>query len=103
MNSFISLDQLEVVENFHLLFLIQLSRHLGFGPHATKDVLEGFRATREEEQALQSLLDADYGTALTIPYDRRRSLLDFIVAFYQRHIENLGEVRSVDVLKEVLR
>ncbi len=103
MNSFIALDQLDVVENFHLQFLIKLSRHLGFGPHASQEVLEGFQVSAEEELALQSLLDTDYGQPLTIAYTVRKNILDLLIAFYHRHIENLGEVRSVDVLKEILR
>lgn len=103
MNSFIALDQLDGVENFHLQFLIKLSRHLGFGPHASQEVLEGFRVSAEEELALQSLLDTDYGQPLTIAYTVRKNILDLLIAFYHRHIENLGEVRSVDVLKEILR
>lgn len=103
MNSFIALDQLDVVENFHLQFLIKLSRHLGFGPHAPQEVLEGFRISAEEEVALKFLLDTDYGQPLTIAYTERKNILDLLVNFYHRHIENLGEVRSVDVLKEILR
>ncbi len=103
MNSFIALDQLDVVENFHLQFLIKMSRHLGFGPHAPQEVLEGFRISAEEELALQSLLDTDYGQPLTIAYTVRKNILDLLITFYHRHIENLGEVRSVEVLKEILR
>jgi len=103
MNSFISLDQLDAIENFHLQFLIKLSRHLGFGPHAPKEVLDGLKVTAEDDQALQSLLDCDYGRPMNISYESRRNILDLLLTFYHRHIENLGEVRSIDVLKEVLR
>ena len=103
MRSFITLDQLDSVENFHLLFLIKLSRHLGFGPHAPHEVLDGFRVSAEEDRALQALLSAEYSEGIDIPYAVRRNLLELLLAFYQRHIENLGEIRSVDVLKEILR
>ncbi len=103
MRSFISLDQLEAVENFHLLFLIKLSRHLGFGAHAANEVIDGSRISPEEDVALHALLSADYGQGIAMPYDVRKSILELLLAFYQKHIENMGEIRSVDVLKEILR
>ena len=103
MRSFISLDQLEAVENFHLLFLIKLSRHLGYGAHAANEVIDGSRISPEEGVALHALLSADYGQGIAMPYDVRKSILELLLAFYQKHIENMGEIRSVDVLKEILR
>ncbi len=103
MRSFISLDQLERIENFHLLFLIKLSRHLGFGPHASHDILDGLRISKVEEQVLQALLEAEYGEAISITNDTRKNILELLLTFYQKHIESLGEIRSVDVLKEILR
>jgi DNA repair protein RecO (recombination protein O) len=103
MRSFISLDQLEVIENFHLLFLIKLSRHLGFGPHASHEVLDGQRVSEADDKVLQTLLAADYGEPISITHDTRKNVLELLLAFYQKHIENLGEIRSVEVLKEILR
>lgn len=103
MRSFISLDQLEVIENFHLLFLIKLSRHLGFGPHASHEVLDGFRISEVEDRAMGALLTAEYGDAISMAHDTRKNILELLLTFYQKHIENLGEIRSVSVLKEILR
>ena len=102
MESFVTLDELDAVENFHLLFLIQLSRHLGFGPHATAEVLEGFRISDEDDAALNTLLTCDYRRMPVMPYAVRKNLLEVLLNFYRRHVENLGEIRSVDVLKEIL-
>jgi DNA repair protein RecO (recombination protein O) len=102
MRSFISLDQLESVENFHLQFLIQLSRHLGFGVHEAREVLEGTH-TAEEEAALRQLLDAGFDAPPALPYSMRKNLLDQLLNFYHRHIEGMAQIRSVEVLKEILR
>lgn len=102
MRSFISLDQLETVENFHLQFLIQLSRHLGFGVHETREVLEG-TCSGEEEQALRQLLDTEFETPPALSYAMRKHLLDQLLTFYHRHIEGMPQVRSLEVLKEILR
>ncbi len=103
MRSFISLDQLEVIENFHLLFLIKLSRHLGFGPHASHEVIDGFRISEVEDRAMGALLTAEYGDVISMANDTRKNILELLLTFYQKHIENLGEIRSVSVLKEILR
>src|SRR5688500_475173 len=56
--SFITLDQMENSENFHLIFLLKLSRLLGFGAHHVNDVL-GIRFTSEEnEKVIEKLLKA---------------------------------------------
>jgi len=103
MRSFITLDQLDDVENFHLQFLIQLSRHLGFGANDVQEVLEGIRITTEEDEALRQLLVCSYDAPPPVSYDSRRNLLEVLVTFYHRHIGHMGEIRSVDVLKEILR
>lgn len=103
MQSFIALDQLDGVENFHLQFLIQLSRHLGFGAHEVHEILEGERLVSEDDEALQRLLACTYADVVLLTPSSRGNLLELLLTFYQRHIESMGVVRSVDVLKEVLR
>lgn len=103
MRSFITLDQLDDVENFHLQFLIQLSRHLGFGAHDVHEVLEGHRVSPEEDEALKQLLVCNYEVAPSVSYDARRNILEVLVTFYHRHVGHMGEIRSVEVLKEILR
>lgn len=101
MNSFIALDKLEGVENFHLVFLVKLSRHLGFGPQATYEVLEGHGVTNAEEAALHQLLTAEFEQCPTLTHEVRRSVLELLLTFYKRHLEMIGEIRSVAVLQEV--
>lgn len=103
MRSFVTLDQLENVENFHLQFMVQLSRHLGFGAYGIGEVLDGSRLLPEEEAALHAMITTGYEVPLLISYTTRKSLLDALLAFYHRHIENMTQIRSVDVLKEILR
>lgn len=102
-------DTLEVLdrlnqgyENFHLIFLIKLSRFLGFGPHTTDEILAGRIIDDEEEVILKNLLVADFSEQLVMTNIQRRSILSIILQFYTQHIENFGEVRSVQVLRDVL-
>lgn len=100
--SLIALDQTAVIENFHLIFLLRLSRYLGFGPQTNEEVLDGWSVNREEGGLLKELLAADYETKVVMSYSSRRNLLETLLRFYATHIENFGEVRSVEVLKDVL-
>ncbi|HEX8349894.1 MAG TPA: DNA repair protein RecO [Hymenobacter sp.] len=106
-------------ENFALIFLLQLASYLGFGIQAgseittqvafssetvnTSAVNSGPAALRfrEFDQYFDELL-RDPAHA-TVPNGRvRRELLDVLIRYYQLHIEKLGDIRSLDVLSEVL-
>lgn len=103
LNALILLDHQEsMLENFHLLFLIKLSRFLGFGAHQAEEILGVRILDREEEAILTTLLTADFTTPVSITNTQRRNLLEAILRFYAVHIESLGEIKSVQVLKEVL-
>ena len=59
--SLIQLDTItRGIENFHLFFLINLSRHLGFGPQMSGEILGGRIIPIEDENILQQIIcDAD--------------------------------------------
>lgn len=101
--SFITLDELQQnVENFHLIFLLKLSRFLGFGAYQVNEVLAGRMADEETEKILGNLIDSEYGTLTPMTNAQRREILDLILKFYRDHIETLGEMKSVQVLREIL-
>jgi DNA repair protein RecO (recombination protein O) len=100
--SFVTLDQMESqVENFHLRFLLKLSRHLGFGAYKTNEILGPRIIDASTEQLLADLIDSDYPDVMTISNSQRRELLDILLRFYSDHVP-LGEVRSVQVLRDVI-
>lgn len=100
-DSLIKLDRLNHPENFHLLFLIQLSKYLGFGPFA-KIELGALMLDRQEEIILDKLLESDYEEKIKIDNEQRRNLLDALIRFYGSHIDAMGTIRSVQVLRDVL-
>ncbi|AYA37420.1 DNA repair protein RecO [Hymenobacter oligotrophus] len=104
-------------ENFPLLFLLNLASYLGFGPESGQQITEQVafasdvnqsstaRSTvlrfQEFEHFYDDLLHQPEQAA--IPNGRvRRDLLNILLRYYQLHIEGLGDVRSLDVLSEVL-
>lgn len=100
--SLITLDQLpEPIENFHLTFLVQLSRYLGFSPQSIEEVARGRWMSDEEEKALRHLVTMQ-ASPLHISYVTRKILLDVLTRFYATHVENFGELRSTQVLHEIL-
>lgn len=102
-NSLLTLDhQEERYENFPLVFLIKLSRYLGFGAHAVDQVAGPGALDRSTENLLGELLEADYTRQIKVSPAQRRVILELLIGFYKEHIETLGEIKSVQVLRDVL-
>ncbi|MCS6973094.1 MAG: DNA repair protein RecO [Cyclobacteriaceae bacterium] len=100
-DSLIGLDNMqEKLENFHLIFLIRLSRQLGFGISSPDDIASEFPGDEESLQLMKELLEGVW--TVSMPVHQRRKLLNGLLQFYRRHLENMGEIKSVDVLREVL-
>jgi DNA repair protein RecO (recombination protein O) len=103
LNALILLDHQETaLENFHLIFLIKLSRFLGFGAHQAEEILGVRMLDRQEEEILKTLLTADFTESVSMTNIQRRNLLEAILRFYTLHIESLGEIKSIQVLKEIM-
>jgi DNA repair protein RecO (recombination protein O) len=102
-DSFMVLDRLvQNIENFHLVFLIQLSRHLGFGAYQPGEILTPFFNDDQEEKILNQLLTVDYTTPVLMNQLHRRNLLDLLLRFYTLHIEGFGEIKSLAVVRELI-
>jgi len=100
--SMIILDTQEKTENFHLIFLLKLSRFLGFGPQFANEVL-GVRITDDAiEKIIDQLLRADYTDHIMMSIAQRREILELLVKFYADHIETIGELKSLAVLREIV-
>lgn len=88
-------------ENFHLIFLVKLSRFLGFGAHHVHEVTGRRMVDNSLEPLIEVLLNAEYDTHLPMSVIQRRDLLDALLNFYKDHLDTLGEFKSVPVLKEI--
>lgn len=111
----------ELNVNFHLAFLLKLSRFLGFAPNTqTKsdqsyfDLQEGeFRSSVPVHPYFLNKSDAACFISLfSMPFEKineinmenkiRRNILDKILIYYTLHTASFGEIRSHQVLEEVL-
>lgn len=109
-NAILFLEEARInYENFHLAFLLKLSFFLGFGPESAREFENQLRENSypflpddEMETALNTMLRQPIGTPLKLARASRNDLLDALVAYYQIHIDTIGEVKSLPVLREVL-
>lgn len=112
------LDALEdPIPDFHIIFLFQLTRHLGFFPQNNFDesnryfdLLSGLfkpafvDSEKQMDEDLSTLwssyLACDYREAFALNYNsiQRKKVLDYQLKYYRNHVEGLGEIRSLDVL-----
>lgn len=106
--------------NFHLVFLMRLSRFLGFYPNlenysqgdyfdlresefvGTAPVHHDFLVPQEAEK-LQLLMRMDYPTMhlFQLSHHDRNRMLDIALAYYRLHLPGFPELKSLSVLKEL--
>lgn len=103
-NSILSLDhQEEGFENFHLQFLLKLTRYLGFYPESGLELGTQLLNAGGESSNIDVLLKMNYNLKIPgLTSDDRIQILDQILDFYRLHIENIGEINSYRILREVL-
>lgn len=110
-------------ENFPLTFLLTLAQYLGFAPRSGEDLVNQLlsggvlqpagRATAvlaagltlsELEDRFEAIMRGPAeAVAVAVQNGReRRELLQLLLAYYRLHVENLGPVKSLDILSEVL-
>lgn len=109
------------VHNFHLVFMLQLSRFLGFYPKKTPgksqsvfDLQEGQFTDNVPDQPqfikgetvhkLEWLFASTFegSQSLDINNSDRRKLLDILITYYRLHLPGFGEMKSLEVLKTIL-
>ena len=108
------------VANFHLVFLIRLTRFLGFWPNVL-DYLQGMvfdmresamvsvipshgqYLEADESSFLPFLLRMNYPTMHLFRFNRqqRARVLDVLIDYYRLHIPEFPEMKSLDVLRTV--
>jgi DNA repair protein RecO (recombination protein O) len=103
-SSFITLDTLvDNSENFHLVFLIKLSRFLGFGAQSCAEILGGRVTSSANEMLITQLLKSDYLQPFKMPTDQRREVLELLIYFYNEHGGVLGDLKSMQVLRDLMK
>jgi DNA repair protein RecO (recombination protein O) len=116
-NSIILLDDAFEPKNFHIWWLIEISRHYGFYPSKASgsffDLREGcFTAVQPPHpdflgattaDPLRDFLDLEWPQAqgMDLHSSVRKDLLRSLVVYLQLHLSNLREIKSLEVLHAV--
>lgn len=112
------LDTHTEVANFHLLFLLNLSRFLGFYPDVSDrskplfSLIDGcFKDKAYEREVLfgnelllfKSMLGINFDTINTISYNKRERqiILQIIIQYFELHLEGFRKPKSLTVLETV--
>lgn len=101
MDSLLSLDSATQFGNFHLAFLLQYAGYLGFGIADVTELEPDASFTEEELEKVSQLIKGDH-IRVNMNSTERRKALTLILQFYHTHIRDLGELKSIPVLREVL-
>jgi len=121
-NALMILDlRTESCSNYHLFFLLQLSRFLGFQPSGNRDEQQavfdlkegefvrqipshGYFLPAADSRILGLLMSSDFEHFNGVEMDRatRKRLLQGLISYYQLHLPGFGEIRSLAVLEEVV-
>ncbi|UMY66475.1 MULTISPECIES: DNA repair protein RecO [unclassified Flavobacterium] len=109
------LDNHSEVANFHLILLLEMTKHLGFYPDLAStgrffdlrngrfQYAPGVETTGEEVSAsMRTLAGLRFGDAeKAFTSAQRRELLKLFVQYYSAHIEGFRKPKSLEVLAEV--
>jgi len=111
------LDVNDKVANFHLSFLLKLSRYLGFAPQEPKDThffdlqegqfvdkpVSSYFIQKPLLNYFKSLLGSHYDSLSKIPIDatQRKELLNIIIQYYSLHIQSFKAPKSLPVLQNL--
>ena len=118
-DSILAFDQQKTgSENFALVFLLRLATYLGFGISSGAEltdqvIMAGHAPTSKGATGPATLRLREFDgyfdellrdpAASTIPNGRvRHELLNVLIRYYQLHVEQMGEIRSLDILSQVL-
>ncbi len=90
----------EGIENFHLVFLMQFTKFLGVYP---KNNMELSRYNISKGFQIANLLDISLTDISHFKVDglTRNKLLDQLLSYYEDHIDGMGKIKSLSVLRDV--
>jgi len=110
------------ISNFHIWFLFRLTQFLGIYPRnedalisnyfdlqkaqfVSAEPVHGQFADKQVTALFARLFNVDQASLDNLNYNHndRKLVLQMILEYYKIHFDNLGEIKSLSVLKEVLK
>jgi len=115
--SFLWLDTHDTISNFHLLFLLNLTKYLGFYPETLSkdkpyfDLLEGHfikhhnynTVTGDNLVQFKKLLGINFDVIHQVNFnaENRQAVLSILVQYYELHLDGFKKPKSLEILKSV--
>ena len=115
--SFLWLDTHDEISNFHLLFILNLTKFLGFYPEMNKshssyfDLLQGSFTTNKKPTTVSGENLAQFRKLLGINFDvlhqvdysaaDRQAVLSILIQYFELHLSGFKKPNSLNVLKDV--
>ncbi len=118
-----SIEALDTIEdgvsNFHLWFLSNLSRELGFmpsrsytngswfdireGQYTPFEPTQGYSFSQRESRLLARLIECEVEDLVDIELNRgdRVSMLESLIRYYGYHLDEMPTIKSIDILREL--
>lgn len=112
--------QESAISNFHIVFLLKLTKYLGFAPDNNFSAInnmfdpvngqfyhhvfsDGDKSDKELSKLLHHMMELSFDTIDTFPLNhlQRGLLLKKIIEFYTMHLNGIGDIKSLAVLKTV--
>ena len=111
-------DMQDDVANFHILFLLSLTKHLGFFPdvrdqnHPYFDMGNGCFSAQKSIQQIDSprtisVFKSFLGTTfdnlseVLVSSTERKELLELLMQYYQVHLQGFSRPKSLNILHEI--
>ncbi|UMB59424.1 DNA repair protein RecO [Lutibacter sp. A80] len=115
--SLLWLDAHDAISNFHLLFLLNLTKHLGFYPEVKNldlpyfNLLEGSFTSVTSKSSLSGEKITQFKRLLGINFDvihkvnfsasNRQDVLSILIQYFELHISGFKKPKSLSVLKSI--
>ena len=115
--SFLWIDVHDKVSNFHLLFLLNLTKFLGFYPELNHveysyfDLVEGSFTTNKHSQVILGENLVQFKKLLGINFDilsqinfsstNRQAILNMLIKYFELHLSGFKKPKSLSILKSV--
>ncbi|MGY6521874.1 MAG: DNA repair protein RecO [Mongoliitalea sp.] len=96
--------------HFPIAFLLENSKYLGFAPETSESFFEemnldwaSIRDFQTEAAYLEDMLAHAFDFEGLVPGMARRNLLDMLLSFYTRHLEQEKEWKSIKILRQIMQ
>ena len=103
----IALNDSNENNSFHLQFLLELTKYLGFGIHDPNTFVQlsnnvQFYDDPETRRMLKQLLEADFSNAPQMTPEQRTNILNDIVHYYYTQLE-MPKLKSLEILRTIFK